>query len=82
MDRCTHYTRFVQILTIRIRDGKMTIFFGPARPVGPFPGPARPGPARNTIFNFRPVWASLGPFGPVWGPAKIFSVVHKFNVLN
>ena len=38
------------------RDGKMTIFFGPAR--SSF---SRPGPARNKIFNFR----------PVWGPAKI-----------
>ena len=37
----------------------MTIFFGPARPVVPFS--ARPGPARNTIFIFRPVWARFGP---------------------
>ena len=66
--------------SVGIRDGKMNKFFGPARPVVPFPGPARPGPARKTIFNFRPVWARLGPFGPVWGPAKIFSV--KFYVLN
>ena len=28
----------------RTRDGKMTKFFGPARPVVPFSGPARPGP--------------------------------------
>ena len=40
---------------IRVRDGKTTIFFSPARPVDPFPGPAR-----NTIFNFRPVCARLG----------------------
>ena len=37
------------------RDGKMTIFFGPARPVVPFPGPARP------VIQFL----ILGPFGPV-----------------
>ena len=53
----------------------MTIFFGPDRPVVPFLGPARPGPACNTIFNFRPVWARLGPFGPL--PKSV-----KFNVLN
>ena len=38
------------------RDGKMTIFFGPARPEVPFPGPARP------VIQFL----ILGPFGPVW----------------
>ena len=43
------------------RDGKMTIFFGPARPVVPLPGPARP------VIQFL----ILGPFGPVWGPVKI-----------
>ena len=37
---------------IHNRDGKTTIFFGPAR--SSF---FRSGPARNTIFNFRPVWA-------------------------
>ena len=34
------------------RDDKTTLFFGPAQSVVPFPGPAR-----NTIFNFMPVWA-------------------------
>ena len=38
------------------RDVKTPKFFGPARPVVHFSGPAR-----NTIFNFRPVWARLGP---------------------
>ena len=46
---------------IRVRDGKMTIFFGPARPVVPFFDPARP------VIQFL----ILGPFGPVWAHAKI-----------
>ena len=37
---------FQSFIFVSARDGKMTIFFGPAR---------------NTIFNFRPVWAGLGP---------------------
>ena len=41
------YTIFrLSMSVIGTRDGKMTIFFGPAH---------------NTIFNFRPVWAHLGP---------------------
>ena len=35
------------------RDVKTPKFFGPARPVAHFSGPAR-----NKIFYFRPVWAS------------------------
>ena len=45
---------------MRIRDGKTTIFFGPARPVVPIPGPVRP------VIQFL----ILGPFGP----SKIYSV--------
>ena len=45
---------------ITFRDGKTTIFFGPALLVVPFPGPARP------VIQFL----ILGPFGP----AKIYSV--------
>ena len=38
------------------RDVKTPKFFGPAQLVVHFSGPAR-----NTIFNFRLVWARLGP---------------------
>ena len=41
-------------VTVHTRDVKMTIFFGPARPVVPFFGPARP------VIQFL----FLGPFGP------------------
>ena len=34
------------------RDGKTPNFYGPARPVVYFSGPAR-----NNLFYFRPVWA-------------------------
>ena len=40
---------------VPIRDVKTPKFFGPARSLF-----FRPGPARNTIFYFRPVWARLG----------------------
>ena len=43
------------------RDGKAIIFFGPVRPVVPFPGRAR-----NTIFNFRPVWARENLFSSMF----------------
>ena len=39
------------------RDGKMTICFGSAHSFF-----FRPGPAHNTIFNFRFVWACYGPY--------------------
>ena len=52
------YIHYFNINT-RIRNGKTTKFFGPAHS-----SLSRSGPARNTIFNFRPVW-------PIWGPAKI-----------
>ena len=41
--------------TIHTRVVKTPKFFGPARPVAHFSGPAR-----NKIFYFRPVWARLG----------------------
>ena len=51
------YTVSVQYsYTVHNRDGKNPNF-GPARPVVYISGPARPGPARNKIFYFRPVSA-------------------------
>ena len=46
----------IGLQSVLSRDVKTYKFFGPAR--SSF---SRPGPARNTIFNFRPVWARLGP---------------------
>ena len=46
---------------ISSRDGKMTIFFGPARPVVPFFSPARPIIQFLILGPFGPVWARLGP---------------------
>ena len=43
------------LYNVHIRDVKTPKFFGPAR--SSF---FRPGPVRNKIFYFRPVWARLG----------------------
>ena len=47
------YMHMLVLTYICIRDVKTPKFFCPARPVVHFSGPAR-----NTIFYFRPVWAS------------------------
>ena len=70
------------LVIITTSDGKLTIFFGPARPVVPFSGPAPPVIQFLILGPFGPVLGPfgarlgpvLGPFGarlgPVWGPAK------------
>ena len=68
----TAYTRIQHNYFVQTRDGKMTKFFGPARPVVPFAGPARP------VIQFL----ILGPFGPVLGPFWAPPKAVKFNVLN
>ena len=52
--KLTHEHVHAELVYLRVRDGKTTIFFGPAR---------------NTIFNFMPVWAH-GPVRLVWGPRQ------------
>ena len=62
---------------IRTRDVKTPKFFGPARPVAHFSGPARPGPARPVIKVFN-----LGPFGPVWASKNILSSMFYNKTTN
>ena len=59
INNCPHFSSFSKIELIS--DGKTTILFAPTRSVVPFPGPAR-----NPIFNFRPVWARKTLLSPMF----------------